>query len=71
MYVYTPRIPKLSNKIQLVNNKSGNIGSDGYFTFGYEIVNTPTKKYVKLKVKHNEGTPPSPFWDYIVFFCTL
>ena len=71
MYVYTPRIPKLSNKIQLVNNKSGNIGSDGYFTFGYEIVNTPTKKYVKLKVKHNEGTPPNPFWDYIVFFCTL
>ncbi len=71
MYVYTPRIPKLSNKIQLVNNKSGNIGSDGYFTFGYEIVNTSTKKYVKLKVKHNEGTPPSPFWDYIVFFCTL
>lgn len=71
MYVYTPRIPKLSNKIQLVNNKSGNIGSDGYFTFGYEIVNTPTKKYVKLKVKHNEGTPTNPFWDYIVFFCTL
>lgn len=72
MYIYTPRIPRLFEKIQLVNNASGTLITSGYFTFSYTIVNTTTEKYVKLKVKYTgTGTPSDPYWKYIVFFCTL
>lgn len=72
MYIYTSRIPKLFNKIQLVNNKSEYLTVVDHVSLGYTIVNTPTKKYIKLKTKHSgSGTPSNPSWDYIVFFCTL
>lgn len=72
MYVYTSRVPRLFNKVKLSNNTSGNLITNDHFVFGYEIVNTPTEKYVNLKVSYSgTGTPTNPFWDYIVFFCTL
>ena len=72
MYVYTSRIPRLFNKVKLSNNTSGNLITNDHFVFGYEIVNTSTEKYVNLKVSYSgTGTPTNPFWDYIVFFCTL
>ena len=72
MYIYTSRIPKLFNKVQLVNNASGNLATDDSFTFGYTIVNTSTEKFVKLKVRYSgTGNPTNPSWNYIVFFCTL
>ena len=72
MFIYTSRVPLLSNKILLANGASDYFTTDGYFKFGYTIVNTSTEKYVKLKVKYSgTGTPTNPFWKYIVFFCTL
>lgn len=72
MYVYTSRNSQLFNKVKLVNNTSGNLISLDKFIFGYEIVNTSTEKYVNLKLKYTgTGTPTSPFWEYIIFFCTL
>lgn len=72
MYIYTSRIPKLFNKIQLVNNKSEYLTVVDHVSLGYTIVNTTTKKYIKLKTKYSgSGTPTNPSWDYIVFFCTL
>ena len=72
MFIYTSRVPLLSNKIRLANGASNYFITDGYFKFGYTIVNTTTEKYVKLKVKYSgTGTPTNPLWNYIVFFCTL
>lgn len=72
MYIYTSKIPQLFNKIKLVDKESRYLVTNDHVSFGYTIVNTPTKKYIKLKTKYSgNGTPTNPSWGYIVFFCTL